>query len=378
MTTCPICDSKDVQPFHHVMRSPILQNVLYASRDEARAARRVDAPFHYCPACHFVFNPEFQEDSVRYDPGYDNNQLASPTYRQHVETITDTLIADCRLDESSAILEIGCGSGFFLSRLKAKSVARRIVGYDPSYDGQHGMQEHVRRELYRWRGGESFDLVVMRHTLEGLLRYDAVFPDVVSALGSRGKLYIEAADLDYIVERDNPFILYHEYARYYSVTALVALLGKYGLQARNVFKSLGGNFISMLATCPRPAPGFRALDRLRDALEKSDRAVVWGIGGRAISFLTQLAPLADRVLCGVDIDERKQGRYIPVTGQKIVSPEEAVRLEPDLVIVANANYLEEIRAHFGPRTNFLTLEGSFYGSGGQVPTGSRSTHSGER
>ena len=378
MTTCPICDAGDVQPFHHLSGSPILQNVLYSSRDAARAAERVDVLFLHCAACHFVFNPEFREDAVHYDEEYDNNQLVSPTYRAHVEEITDRLIAECRLDENSAILEIGCGNGFFLSRLKAKLKAHKTVGFDPSYAGQHGMQQQVTRELYRWREGDRFDLVVMRHCLEGLLRHDAVFPDVVSALGSSGKLYIETADLDYIVDNDNPFMLFHESARYYSVTALVELLRKYRLQAKNVFKSFGANYISMIAG-PRPhCTGFRALDRLSSAVRQSQRAVVWGIGGRAISFLTQLSALTDRVLYGVDTDERKQGRYVPVTGQKILSADEAVELDPDLVIVANPNYLEEVRARFGPLTNFITLEGNSYGPGEQVSTGSGRTHRGER
>jgi hypothetical protein len=60
---------------------------------------------------------------------------------------------------------------------------------------------------------------------------------------------------------------------------------------------------------------------------------------------------------GVDIAKDKQGKFIPVTGQLIISPEQAISFGADLIIVANANYLDEIKGTLSYKGKFLTLDG---------------------
>ena len=45
----------------------------------------------------------------------------------------------------------------------------------------------------------------------------------------------------------------------------------------------------------------------------------------------------------VDINPRKQGHFIPLMGQKIVSPDRLLQNPPDLVIVMNPEYEQEVR-----------------------------------
>ena len=87
------------------------------------------------------------------------------------------------------------------------------------------------------------------------------------------------------------------------------------------------------------------------------KVVIWGISGRAITLLNHCSWDEKQVQFGIDIDKDKQGKYIPVTGQLIISPEQATSFEPDLVIIANANYLEEIRSDFHFKSKFLTMDG---------------------
>jgi hypothetical protein len=70
---------------------------------------------------------------------------------------------------------------------------------------------------------------------------------------------------------------------------------------------------------------------------------------------------------GVDIDPLRQGLHIPVTGQRILSPEEARAYGPDLVIVANPVYAPEIRAVLRNETRLVTLQGRFLRSTGACP-----------
>jgi threonine dehydrogenase-like Zn-dependent dehydrogenase len=72
--------------------------------------------------------------------------------------------------------------------------------------------------------------------------------------------------------------------------------------------------------------------------------VIWGAGAKGVMFLNLL-----RVAAGagvdwvVDINPRKQGHFIPLMGQKIVSPDRLLQNPPDLLIVMNPEYEQEVR-----------------------------------
>jgi ABC-type hemin transport system substrate-binding protein len=53
---------------------------------------------------------------------------------------------------------------------------------------------------------------------------------------------------------------------------------------------------------------------------------------------------ADAIRGVVDINPRKHGKYVPVTGHPIVPPEALRDIRPDAVIVMNPIYGDEIRA----------------------------------
>jgi hypothetical protein len=74
------------------------------------------------------------------------------------------------------------------------------------------------------------------------------------------------------------------------------------------------------------------------------RMVLWGAGSKGIMFLNFLA-LAAEVDAVVDINPRKVGRYVPVTGHPVVAPAFLPVRPPDIVLLTNPAYQVEIRAH---------------------------------
>ena len=71
------------------------------------------------------------------------------------------------------------------------------------------------------------------------------------------------------------------------------------------------------------------------------RAVLWGAGARAVTFLNMLnvQEAIDRV---VDVNPRKHGLHLAGTGQLIVNPDSLVDDPPDVVILTNGMYKTEI------------------------------------
>jgi hypothetical protein len=80
-------------------------------------------------------------------------------------------------------------------------------------------------------------------------------------------------------------------------------------------------------------------DRLSSQKQK---AVIWGTGSKGVTFLNTLN-IREQIEYAVDINPRKQGMYVAGTGQKIVAPEVLKEHRPDLIIVMNPLYQDEIR-----------------------------------
>ena len=72
---------------------------------------------------------------------------------------------------------------------------------------------------------------------------------------------------------------------------------------------------------------------------------MWGAGAKAATFLNLLRPIAVDYV--VDVNPRKQGKYVVGTGQQIVPPEFLLEYRPDEIICMNPNYLDEIAFRVG-------------------------------
>ena len=84
-------------------------------------------------------------------------------------------------------------------------------------------------------------------------------------------------------------------------------------------------------------------ERLAGLFADGRRAVVWGAGSKGVAFLCAL-PAAERIEVAVDINPYKHGMFMASTGQRIVPPAFLADYRPDVVIVMNPIYLDEIRA----------------------------------
>lgn len=356
--SCPLCSTPTTASIFELRRSPLLQNKLLATSAEAAETPRVTVNYAYCRACHFAFNPAFDPASVNY-VNYHNDQTESPAYRGYVDKVARDVTAACGLGPRSRILEVGCGSAYFLSRLKRETGATEIVGFDPAYRGQNGMQANVRPHLLDPREVEgTFDLIVLRHCLEGLLNLDSLAELARRATSSASRLFIEVTDLDRLLTDRNPSLLFHEYYRYFSPRAADIFLRQLGFRLEQLWSTFGGAYLGIVA-CRAPAridlsDAYRELEAV---VARHRKVIIWGASGRCISVLSHLGWDSRVVAFAADIDPAKQNHFLPVTGQRVLSPEEAVAYGPDLVIVANELYAPEIRKRFTADVQFVSLRG---------------------
>jgi C-methyltransferase-like protein len=71
---------------------------------------------------------------------------------------------------------------------------------------------------------------------------------------------------------------------------------------------------------------------------------VWGAGAKGATFVNLTDPNKEYISCLVDINPKKQGRYIAKTGHSIISPAQLSDFEGERhILVMNDNYYQEIQ-----------------------------------
>lgn len=353
---CPHCSS-NVELYFHLDNSPILQNVLYDSESEAITCNRIAVDFYYCKSCCYVFNPSFCADDIVYDARYNNDQMSSPYYREYLSGVADKLISQCLLDESSSILEIGCGNGYFLKLLMDKAKVKHACGFDPAYDGQYGLSNIIHKEYFS-KNGTKYDLVILRHCFDSFIKSQDLIDSIRDSLADDGVIYIEYTALEYIMDAGDFSMLYHEYHSYYSLLSITGLLKNFYLKVDRVFHLFNGQYSGVI--CSKLDAGGFDCSAILKIINRYKNIVIWGVSGRAVTLMNHLCLNTNIVRYGVDINTNKQGKYIPGTGQRIISPADAVLSSPELVIVSNSNYLNEIMSNFDSKVHFVTFDGQLH------------------
>jgi len=88
--------------------------------------------------------------------------------------------------------------------------------------------------------------------------------------------------------------------------------------------------------------------RLVRLKEEKKKVVVWGGGSKAVGFLTQFNEIGviEHV---VDINPHLLGNFIPAIGKQYVGPDFLESYRPDVVILMNSVYINEVRADLAGR-----------------------------
>src|SRR5205823_329598 len=84
------------------------------------------------------------------------------------------------------------------------------------------------------------------------------------------------------------------------------------------------------------------LERTFETLKRSGkRAVLWGAGAKGMTLANQFREIAaiDYV---IDINPRKQGKFVSGSGEKIMAPSFLETYQPDVILLTNRNYRDEV------------------------------------
>ena len=397
---CAACGGGSLVPFADLGDIPVFCGVHWASQAEALASPLGGMRLGYCPECGYVRNLAYDPAVLVYDTTMDTNLHHSPAFQSFSAELVKHLAERYPL-RGATVLDIGCGQGEFLREL-CHVAGCRGVGYDAMYAGPVGPEESG-AVFHRGHAPlddrtPAFDFVTSRHWFEHLDDPYGFLVRLRELAGDRPvRGYLEVPDAGYDLATAGWEVIY-PHVSYFDGYSLCRIVERAGWRVAATGPLFAGmfRFVEISVNVPGPpvdaaqppvdaaepatAPelpgpadrdrqlasiaGFAArhaaererwrgtIDRL---LAEGDRPVLWGAGSRGVQFL-HLADPDRRLAAVVDVNPRKWGRYLPVTGHEVGSPESLAGLGTRSVIITNPAYCAEIDAalrQLGVRADLL-------------------------
>lgn len=395
---CPVCLTSSTAEVLRFSPVPIYCNVLHASRNAALNAPRGDFALRFCPTCGHLFNAAFDPSLVEYQGDYENSLHFSPRFQAYATELATSLVARHDL-HGKQVTEIACGQGDFLHLLCTLG-ANRGLGFDPGHvpgrsDLGGGAEISFVQDYWREQPGWEADLVVCRHALEHLPQPGTLLAGLRRAIGERSTaLYFEVPDARFTLDGLGIWDLIYEHCGYFTPYSLAAVFRRAGFALDSIESAFGGQFLGVharptaspsgvvpsglegggtahaavyqiplpLAAAGPPgelepdlslrverfAAAYRAKVvswrlRLVELRRQGRRTALWGAGSKGVSFINTL-DVGEAVAALVDLNPHKQGRFMPGTGHQVLAPAALADHPPDVVIVLNPQYRDEIAA----------------------------------
>lgn len=377
-TACPNCRGSDLEDFFTIRNAPTQSLVTIKNREEALAIPRQDIVLTFCNSCGFIFNSAFDTSIDYYTQGYEDQQGFSPTFVKFITGVTERFI-DKHGIRNKRVIEIGCGKGDFI-RLISKLGDNTGVGIDPAYvpgRGEDVPNVSFIKEFYSGKHGDiQADCITCRHTLEHI--HDTFgFMETIRASfrDTAPVLFFEVPSIVRILDIQAFWDIFYEHCTYLSPGSLARLFRLNGFEVLDMYLEYDNQYLFIEAR-PVSGPSERihpleeSIDELKaktkvfveqinlqlaEWREKLNRfkaegkkVVVWGGGSKSVGFLTQFADL-DAIGHVCDINPHMQGNFIPGIGKQYVGPEFLEEYRPDVIIVMNSVYMEEIRKDLASR-----------------------------
>jgi hypothetical protein len=81
---------------------------------------------------------------------------------------------------------------------------------------------------------------------------------------------------------------------------------------------------------------------MRCSESTGDASSCGGAGAKAVTFLNITDPAGSAISHVVDVNARKAGRFLAGSGQEIIEPSAVRELRPEVIVLMNPSYREEI------------------------------------
>ena len=372
---CPNCEAPGMEVFYEAKNIPVHSCVMLEDRGQALGFPARDLALGFCRVCGFVSNVLFDASVQEYSAGYEEQQSFSPRFRAFQSAMIARLIDRYGLRDRD-VVEIGCGKGDFLVEL-CKIGGNRGVGIDPACDpermeGRGDGRVRFIREPYSLRHADlPCDFLCCRHTLEHIHPTNEFVRLTREVVGDRRGtiVFFEVPAVERVLHGGAFWDIYYEHCSYFSLGSLARVfranrfdvielcmdfddqylvivvrpvdkVTKTSLPVEDDLDRIACDVARFQPTVRRRVDGWRS--RIARFRSKGKRLAVWGSGSKCVSFLSTVGA-GEEIDVIVDINPYRQGKWLAGSGKQVVAPDTLRHVPPDVVLVMNPIYCDEIQ-----------------------------------
>lgn len=342
LTACNLCGSS-CQMFLELDAVPPVHNLFCLTAEEARRFPSTGVSYAWCVACQHISIVKMR--ALEFDGRYNNDQTASRVAMDLYHRVA-TEIENAIPDRGASIVEIGCGRGELVVLLSQLGYTN-LQGYDPAAPANLGCL--IRSTCWTPFAKPETDLLILRHTLEAIPTLDSFVEGLSASLTESGMVYCEITNASKLLREQDLFSLFPEYSNLFSIPSISLLFSRHGLFVERVVEYYGGEWVGVwfkkITAPPLVLDGKGFLDKLRRKIAALPQPVVlWGAGGRGGNILSLCSADLSLIPFVVDLNQAKQGKFIPPFGQEIIAPARLSEIGPATILVSNRKYKAEVAA----------------------------------
>jgi hypothetical protein len=389
---CPLCGSLKLRVFYSMIDVPASCNRLWKTKDDALNCPKGDIRLAFCSHCTFISNIAIEPQKNQYDNQYDNSLFYSAHFQNFANKLANELVQRYNL-HNKRIVEIGGGKVDFLSMLISlgHNSGFRFDPFNSKVEGEdqaiNGFASSNLRSFQPVSEDKKVDFIFSYHELEHVNNPINFLKNLRLAIAKNVsvRLFFSVPNALKAFEDGDYTDVIYEHVSYFTIPSLFFLFANCGFGISNMEETEGEIFDSIYvdSTIEQEASETKSVSetaviqvekcvrqfaartdenikrlskQLKKLLDERNRIVIWGVGARGVTILNILKD--QRIEYAVDINPRKQGMYVPGTGQQIVKPEFLSDYKPQCILLSNEPYEAEIKKtldELGIKARFLHI-----------------------
>ena len=379
ITTCRLCDATDLHTILELGDQPPANSL---RKKVSETLENVPLTICRCPKCTTIqltetIDPEYMFSDYIWVTG------TSKGAREYSKIFADRIVSKLSKSDDLFIVEVASNDGTFLQRFK--EAGHRVLGVDPAKNLAELAQKNGIPTLADFFGlnvakkvtaeNGHADIVIARNVIPHVPDPNDVVGGMAECLKENGVGAIEFHWIGKILSELHYDSIYHEHFFYHSLHSINELLLRHGLNLFDVAESpiSGGSLVAFFSKEKRVVTsdlkdqlerereeGISSLEAWQDFAKMSfehrvklksmidsenllgKKVIGYGASARSSTMLNFCGIDHNHLACVADQNALKHNRYTPGTDVLIVSPEEALKENPDTVVILAWNFKDEI------------------------------------